>query len=555
MQNILNHNRLPFGTILNLSEYWDFSLYLKQCAGGLYANGLHEGCLATYIDTDTEECIIEDGLKSIDRYRYSECKSNGIELNNIGFTGMDNGLIEFDKYKVTPEEFVELLSKSTYKIEEGDYSLKVYKVNGNNKIYNYSNMMVDEGGVQCARLNGGFFQGFFMDSDKGCDYKVLPHRLGKTGWSLEFELKREDFVNHQRTLNSEHPENKGIFFYIGTRAENKWVKYYNSECEFDKSTIVPPYDPVDYVETTECPSEFDPCNESQYYPDKYVREFGCDCDNYFGEEYLEERDNSENKVDVLETNDGHSLDEANITEIETENKFVLFDRTCKGVTVKTYEEGDTAVIQYKTIKNDRNYFTLFNRSCDGITVKDYDKYLEENGNKYNVYDDLYKSAFALQIKDDGSVGYKYFVKDCEAENPNCSYKIESEFTNPNQIKLDEWAKIHVRINPLNGGKDMRVMIYVNGFLKLVSKILPVFDFRKLNDTPDKQEGVPFNISLGGGTQGLCDVIYNDYTKIPEYTYPLEKEFGGSFIGYFKSFKFYECSLNMTELRENIYLIK
>ena len=65
MQNILNHNRLPFGTILNLSEYWDFSLYLKQCAGGLYVNGLHEGCLASYIDTNTEECIIEDGLKSI----------------------------------------------------------------------------------------------------------------------------------------------------------------------------------------------------------------------------------------------------------------------------------------------------------------------------------------------------------------------------------------------------------------------------------------------------------------------------------------------------------
>jgi hypothetical protein len=43
---------------------------------------------------------------------------------------------------------------------------------------------------------------------------------------------------------------------------------------------------------------------------------------------------------------------------------------------------------------------------------------------------------------------------------------------------------------------------------------------------------------------------NDYMKLPEYIYPLEKEFGGSFIGYFKSFKFYECPLNFNEIVKN-----
>ena len=47
---------------------------------------------------------------------------------------------------------------------------------------------------------------------------------------------------------------------------------------------------------------------------------------------------------------------------------------------------------------------------------------------------------------------------------------------------------------------------MNGKLVLISKELPTFNFRELNDTPDKQEGVPFNISVGGGTQGLSDVI-------------------------------------------------
>lgn len=553
MQNILNHNRLPFEVNLNLSEYWDFFLYLKQCGGNAYGR-LFEGCLATYIDTTIDECITDDGLKSMEKYKYSECISKGVEMNNIGFTGMDNGLIVFDKFKITPEEFTELLTKSVYKIEEGDCSLKVHPVDGNNKLFVYPNAIVNDGDVRCAKLNGGYFQGFYIDSDKGCDYKVLPNKVGVDGWSMEFELKRHDF-NYKEgiTLNDVHPENKGIFFYMGVRSENKWIKYYDSECEYEKSGLKPPYNPVDYVVNPEC--VVDECMKSEYYPTDYIAGSNCDCSTYFKDEYLEEKSEPEEKVDITETNSGHQIDEVNLTEIETENKFILFDRTCKGLTVKTYEEGDTAVIQYRNIPDDANYFTLFNRSCDGITVKDYPEYLEKEGNKYNINADLYKNAFVLQVRDDGSVGYKYLLKDCEAENPSCSYKIESEYTNPNEVKYDEWCNIHVRFVSLKNPQLMRIMIYVNGVLKLVSMELPKFDFRKLNDTSDKQEGVPFNISLGGGTQGLSDVIYNDYLKIPEYVYPLEKEFGGSFIGYFKSFKFYECSLNMTQLRSNIYNIK
>ena len=32
-----------------------------------------------------------------------------------------------------------------------------------------------------------------------------------------------------KTLNDKYPENKGIFFYIGTRAENKWIYLYDEE--------------------------------------------------------------------------------------------------------------------------------------------------------------------------------------------------------------------------------------------------------------------------------------------------------------------------------------
>ena len=97
---------------------------------------------------------------------------------------------------------------------------------------------------------------------------------------------------------------------------------------------------------------------------------------------------------------------------------------------------------------------------------------------------------------------------------------------------------------------MRIAFYSDGKLCLLSKELPLLQLKQLNDLKDKQIGVPFNISLGGGTQGLCDVIYLNYRKIPEYILPLEKEFAGTFIGFLKSFKMYNCILRIDEIREN-----
>ena len=81
------------------------------------------------------------------------------------------------------------------------------------------------------------------------------------------------------------------------------------------------------------------------------------------------------------------------------------------------------------------------------------------------------------------------------------------------------------------------------------------NIRELNDLADKQEGVPFNISVGGGTQGLSDVIYENFRDLPDTVLPLEKEFGGTFIGYFKSFKAYSCALSLSEIRNNVIFEK
>ena len=106
---------------------------------------------------------------------------------------------------------------------------------------------------------------------------------------------------------------------------------------------------------------------------------------------------------------------------------------------------------------------------------------------------------------------------------------------------------------VTGSHRIKIYFYVNGCLKLVSKELPEFAFRELNDVYQKQEGVPFSISLGGGTQGLMETIGPDYMNTTRYLLPLERDFGGSFIGDIKSFKMYACPLNYSTIRD--YLSK
>ena len=97
---------------------------------------------------------------------------------------------------------------------------------------------------------------------------------------------------------------------------------------------------------------------------------------------------------------------------------------------------------------------------------------------------------------------------------------------------------------------MIIYIYVNGKLKLKSEELPILNLKHLDDLSDKQQGVPFSISLGGGTQGLCDVININYREVPKNILPLEREFCGSFVGYIQNFRFYSCPLKFTEIKEN-----
>jgi hypothetical protein len=84
-----------------------------------------------------------------------------------------------------------------------------------------------------------------------------------------------------------------------------------------------------------------------------------------------------------------------------------------------------------------------------------------------------------------------------------------------------------------------------------------FKFRELNDIYQKQEMVPYNISLGGGTLGLSEskLVFGDKIyelEDPEY---ISKYFNKRFYGELKTFKFYNGPLDINNIRNNYYYNK
>ena len=73
---------------------------------------------------------------------------------------------------------------------------------------------------------------------------------------------------------------------------------------------------------------------------------------------------------------------------------------------------------------------------------------------------------------------------------------------------------------------MKIYIYVNGYLVFISKELNAFHFKSIEkeSAGEKQETVPYNISLGGGTLGLLESIMPNYYATSDYILPIEKIF-------------------------------
>ena len=250
-------------------------------------------------------------------------------------------------------------------------------------------------------------------------------------------------------------------------------------------------------------------------------------ENYIGEGLLIDET-------LIKDSEGHNINEKGYVEIETDNKFLLFDRTPNGVTTNSWVEGSKMKLIGKKNWPNANYFTIMNQTNTGYTIDTIESYNNDHENEFNIYKDISDNVFALRITKNGEIGYRYGILDCENEN---KYSLIEEYSKPNIIKPNEWNNILVKFNLISSNK-MKVLIYVNSYLIFVSKEINTFNFRKLDEVNEKQETVPYNISLGGGTLGLVETILPNYYNISDYILPIERDFCGSFLGDIKDFKIY-----------------
>lgn len=635
MANLINNNFNYLKLKLNNDEYWDFFVCKDSISSyDLGSNQYDEnGCLISHIDITKEECIDgNDWIVGLPQKTWDSANNTPFILKNIGYFGYDNGLFV--------DELNDFYYKETFENKAENNSLRLHRVSGSTDRYEYP-LSIENGAI---KLNGGFYQGFFETS---CDqHAILPSKIERE-WNLEFIIKKSELEkeNIKPILNDKYPNNKGMFFYIGTRAENK-LHYQYDDSEWENPValveIKKKFDFENIVETVEDEEEnieeenteiirdyFNSISSNNYLYRKYNsiqynEELILDWENevniifeltepndidddegfvYNDSLTLEEffivdeneqfvfgnTSNLSNDDDIVEadltskelfeniisdeeydtiepvvinweyqernvivedlipmTDNGFVLNIAHQYKFYTNNPFLLYHRGSDGIDVFT--DINDITIEYRGEKHvQENLFLLMNRTCSGYDVTTIDDYYKERPIEYNFYDDLYNNALGFRITDDGRIGYRYYALECSATT-KCAL-IEA-YSKENLIKNDEWCAINVKICKISD-KLMKLYFYVNGKLKFISNDLPLLDLRKLNDLDEKQEGVPFNISLGGGTQGLIETILPNYFIYHKNrVYPLEQMFAGSFIGYIKSFKFYNCELPYTTILRN-----
>ena len=135
--------------------------------------------------------------------------------------------------------------------------------------------------------------------------------------------------------------------------------------------------------------------------------------------------------------------------------------------------------------------------------------------------------------------------------------VDEQYSMSGIVQSDVWSRITIRFVadeaytkeqlkclPARKGK---LMFYVNCKLKAIFKDVDEFVARRLNEYEGKQVGIPFNISLGGGSQGLMESMTFDGQDTEDLGLLIEKNFAGTFIGEISEFKLSLCDINWVEI--------
>ena len=553
---------------------------------------------------------------------------------DIGLTGMDNGLVNsLTGQTIT---FTNGLLDDSLKFNRLNFDrrLKMFQVTGHtgspnirfsgfNKTLLYE--VVSKNGIyegSYHELYGGFYQGFYKLF--GYDYNIFPDRMNK-GWSVEMLLKPrlidEYFPNsNETTLNVIYPENKNTFFYLGTRAENKFYHHADGSPSSLTGYTRVTTELQDKLETCAC------CNSGvsnsrciYVYPPRSLNGFhdqhtnyGCNscgcssCNATSGNTCVTGCTTCGCVPETFDTcgweckehtcGTGHTSSVENTCESDP-----LFDSMSNALSFRLCGDPKNPQIGVRVLRMTGDCETSGTCSTTGITyttgytIDDYcsepiyprcqienpawlndEHWFQLNAvwERYTWFDycDLYYKGGT------GDITTKSYLNSL---SNNSISLVTPEFTHLGATPAEQIELVNLNEKWLidKAFRKGRLKLYVNGKLfhtiEDFEEIIP----RALNTDKEKQVGVPFNISWGGGTQGLRENLifssttlpYGPYIQDPE-SFPdtvlsnttfnglstnilIEKYFAGTFEGGISQFRMYVNPMSAPEVKHNFKLLK
>jgi hypothetical protein len=562
MGNLKNFNFNKIDAYLTSSEYYDYTLSNEETYYGSSLDSIISGsCLLVYYDFDNPE-IYTSGVTSGDTITsltyWEDYVNSGLSLDYFGLTGLDNGYIPYSGLSgdTSNEALLDALTGSTVNISQDDISLIMNTVSGYTGLITYDKEVVQDNVVgDYLKLCGGFYQGYYKLD--GYDYQVLPSRYSK-GFVSEFWLRKSSdgcSGSTGTTLNDLNPNNEGFFFYMGTRAENKFWNTFNGN-------------------NTGCTSG---CTSPS----------GCT-------DTLTDLCTVVKETDVYLTGDTYpiSLSPRYFEATEVTNNFLIYGRASKldncsrcgepsglgNETVCSYT-GDSVTFTSSTrpLEYETNPFLIYGRASkldncsrcgepSGLgneTVCSYTGLTGTTDEEKDYSLDVIDNAIGFRIRSDGAIGYRLLTLSgsCDENDVYSSgVTVEEDYSLSGVVSDDEWTHVMIRIVfpeeldecELKNSKPRtgRLLFYVNGLLKHIVNDFDELILRRLDEYKDKQLGVPFNFSLGGGSQGLLESMTFDGQDLDDLGLHIESNFAGTFIGDISQFRFYGCDLNWCEIKNN-----
>ena len=506
---------------------------------------------------------------------------------DVGLVATDNGL--FTKMSGDSLYYIKGID-DTYKFHPHyrDSRFKMHPVTGytqspnevfsgrpKNTVYNIVSKTGDTVGYY-QELYGGFYQGFYKLN--GYDYEVFPERVNK-GWSVEMMLKPRltneysPFTPIEQYLNDVYPSNSGTFFYFGTRSENKY--YHNSSGS--------PQSDSGYTRVTSELSCIESCacsntgvtnsNCINVYPNSgftTVHNTGCNCGCVSTD--IVPLPETDPKFDVLSNAISLRFDGCAVNP-SIAVKYLKITGDC--VTTGSCQ---TTGISFQTGYTITEVISQPIYDICGLTCADT---TEERWVMVSAVFERYRYLDGCDLENLGGLNDLRVVT-TQSSMDGQSYKLISppethsgSTTEPKvyKVRFDrKWFdELDYRLGTLK--------LYVNGYLFLVIEDFEEIIPRELNTEKEKQVGVPFNLSFGGGTQGLhdhlifsgCSNPFGPYIQDPEL-FPnnilstttlsglstnilLEQNFGGTFMGGISQFRMYTEPLSSPQIQHNFRFLK